>query len=299
MRFSSRGSWIRALLLLSAAVSLSCAGVAYRMPHLDHVSDPLMGCGMCHQPDGERMAFPDAERCAMCHEVGEQDAPAQKPRIPALSAEAVSHALERPKDLPEVFRDVTFSHPRHEKGGLACEDCHARVHDTDLIGKRSFPSMSECVSCHHEQGQPSECKTCHAEIGPEYRPVSHRERWEKRHGEASRADQERCELCHTSESECRSCHETQQPTSHHPMWKWKPHGLGAVNDREQCATCHRSDFCSRCHRTERPISHRAVSNWLWGDHQRKARFNMRSCLVCHSENQAFCSTCHALPPYPR
>jgi hypothetical protein len=115
------------------------------------------------------------------------------------------------------------------------------------------------------------------------KPSSHDTSWIKRHGNASKLNEQECLDCHTDRVSCIKCHNEVAPRNHTAGWIKKGHGLEARWDRNSCQACHREDSCIECHTQTPPASHRP--GW-------REPLN-RHCGSCHYPIQeTTCFTCH-------
>lgn len=87
------------------------------------------------------------------------------------------------------------------------------------------------------------------------KPETHNTSWVRLHGNAAKANDTDCFVCHDERVECIGCHEDMAPRNHSIAWVQKNHGLESRWNRTQCAVCHKEDFCSECHESAVPISH--------------------------------------------
>jgi hypothetical protein len=63
-------------------------------------------------------------------------------------------------DVPDF---VHFTHKRHIKAGLECQQCHGPVETMDRIERQASLRMPWCVECHTEREVDNgrDCWTCH------------------------------------------------------------------------------------------------------------------------------------------
>ena len=141
--------------LTSAAIAVGTAAVwlaaappaAMRQPiPFPHAKHQAVACVVCHRgaTTSTRAGIPDGAFCAKCHSALPREiAWVQVTRIPA---------------------HVLFSHRRHV--GLAqldCASCHG-----DMRGRRTpvgtaatALTMTNCLSCHRQEGAAEDCAACH------------------------------------------------------------------------------------------------------------------------------------------
>ncbi len=87
------------------------------------------------------------------------------------------------------------------------------------------------------------------------KPTYHTVDWEKKHGQAAKANDKECFTCHEERVECISCHEDTPPRSHTSSFVNRTHGIEARWNKTYCQTCHRQDYCDSCHENSFPLSH--------------------------------------------
>jgi hypothetical protein len=255
--------------------------------HRVHVGDEQLDCVVCHEDAlaAEAPGMPWPDTCAPCHEVLDEERPAERHALTLFDGEAF-----RARRASALADEVRFSHLLHTAAEVDCADCHAGIAASERIGPRDVVSMDTCVRCHAERAQPVACATCHERVDTGWAPASHLAGWTRGHGPASRgaraASADRCDLCH-QEASCAGCHQEQPPRSHTNTFRRRTHGVLAGFDRRSCETCHRADACEACHAEARPTSHRGTFGGTQSTH----------CLGCHLPlAQNGCSVCHAATP---
>lgn len=87
------------------------------------------------------------------------------------------------------------------------------------------------------------------------KPSTHNNYWLYKHGQAAKANEAECLMCHEERVECIECHEDMPPRSHTSTFVNRTHGLESRWKKISCQTCHREDFCTACHETAFPKSH--------------------------------------------
>jgi hypothetical protein len=268
--------------LLCGAGALAALQRQERFPHAEHARlFPL--CTGCHEgvPEGDRNRFyPARTVCAGCHNGTEQ--------------KQVSWTGRR----DPFVSNLKFSHPQHEaKEQMECGSCHTRSGTPRMTVERALPDR--CFACHTHRATnhfvDARCEQCHvplarttfvaARVEALPKPPSHSEPdfLTRIHGELSKTDRTRCEVCHTRER-CASCHvDAQQraevqaldtagaglqlpkmaaryavPASHRqPEWIQK-HGASATQNPASCSTCHTRESCATCHASNAPAAIRAL-----------------------------------------
>ena len=192
---------------------------------------------------------------------------------------------------PYAAGDVIFSHEVHDF--TDCQTCH--FESIEAVDRRAvdLPAMGVCFECHEGETAPRDCITCHLENRRDRKPVFHDAPFARHHRRMAETEAYKCALCH-AESDCRGCHLVQKPLSHTPRFNRSTHGRMATRDRESCATCHTTSFCEGCH-SQPPPDHTPafIGDPVTGraGHKQAALIRGRSCLVCHSFEDA-CARCH-------
>lgn len=129
--------------------------------HVIHVQKNHMECQYCHSSVNKSpyATIPAVETCMGCHKN-----PNIKPGSPEL--EKLRDYFKRGEpiqwepvnNLPEYSY---FTHERHIKAGVGCQNCHGQVQKMDVVEKAASLKMGFCVSCHREKGASIDCLTCH------------------------------------------------------------------------------------------------------------------------------------------
>ncbi|MCD6326073.1 cytochrome c3 family protein [bacterium] len=266
---------------------LSPAG-AGRFPfsHDVHVTKLGQDCESCHPGcrESNDAGMPKLAACKTCHRGAEQYAKYIEPfvRDGRLSLSTVTN-------VPE---DVIFSHKLHSGKGINCESCHRGITGSGAITAELKVSKDDCLSCHGKANLSSECQICHKVINREWAPPSHARGWERAHGYAVRESRDfpseyRCKMCHL-DSECQSCHQTQQPRDHTNFFRRRGHGIAAGMDRRRCLTCHKTDLCTSCHESNAPRTHTGSFGSPRSRHCLMCHFPLsgQSCFVCHKTDSS-------------
>lgn len=129
--------------------------------HRIHVGTVGLECRFCHtNVDNSTFAgIPPVATCMSCH----QNVAVDRPEIQKLTG---YWEREEPMEWNRVHRlrirdHVFFSHKRHIKAGIQCEQCHGQVKYMDKIRRVKSLEMGWCVSCHEKNGASRDCLTCH------------------------------------------------------------------------------------------------------------------------------------------
>jgi c(7)-type cytochrome triheme protein len=56
---------------------------------------------------------------------------------------------------------VLFSHARHQKAEIGCQECHGDVTAQDTVTVLVPVTMKTCVACHKTRRASITCNTCH------------------------------------------------------------------------------------------------------------------------------------------
>ncbi len=122
-------------------------------------------CQYCHS--SARRSFssgiPSGNTCMGCHKIVRTDKPAIKKITEAYNN---NQPIEWVKvhDLPDFVR---FPHKRHVQtkdqggAGLACQECHGKVEEMEVVEQGAPLQMGWCIGCHKERNAPLDCFTCH------------------------------------------------------------------------------------------------------------------------------------------
>lgn len=167
---------------VAGALAIAGAGAAQgpagppqpiRFSHRIHAGEAAIGCTSCHvyAERGPVAGVPSMARCQGCHKFVKEDP--ERPAIarelePLLDALRRGVAIEwvRVHRLPD---HVYFTHQRHVRAGVRCQDCHGDVERMDVVRQVAPLTMGWCLECHHrkQREQPAgrarltECVTCH------------------------------------------------------------------------------------------------------------------------------------------
>lgn len=168
------GTGMRAALAFAAAFFLASAAAAVRsgaqasppaagapipFSHRVHALDGGLDCQLCHAyaRRGPVAGLPPVARCAGCHRFVVPDSAASRAILARLAA-------GEPIAWPRVHRlppHVRFTHKRHVRAGVACQDCHGDVAAMRTVEQVAPLTMGWCVACHEQRQAPDDCLTCH------------------------------------------------------------------------------------------------------------------------------------------
>ncbi len=158
-----------------AAVAGALAGCGWSAPpapaqpirfsHKVHAGDNIIGCTSCHAyaEHSPVAGIPSMQRCQGCHKFVKQD-----PQDPQMTREiqALLAKLDegKPIEWVRVYRvpdHVYFTHERHVRAGLRCQQCHGEVQTMEAVRQAAPLTMGWCLECHHARKAPTDCWTCH------------------------------------------------------------------------------------------------------------------------------------------
>jgi hypothetical protein len=114
--------------------------------HRHHVGDDGIDCRYCHTSveKAASAGMPSTHTCMSCHSQIWSDSPElQAVRASYTSGQPIR--WNRVHDMPDF---VYFNHAIHVKKGVACETCHGRMDEKQLVWKSHTMTMSWCLDCH-------------------------------------------------------------------------------------------------------------------------------------------------------
>lgn len=264
-------------------------------------------CLYCHQAHDFQI---DGANCVACHQDVLDDDPAAVRRSAGLGgqhpslrgdgrvivasvlggvAEAAMHSWGYP-----IPQELDFLHSEH--ASVECADCHESV---ERHGAVTVTTVTDCRSCHHEEGEPSvaDCTQCHADSESTGDPYSVTQTLLLSTGTTVTRGQPFDHAPHDG-LDCASCHTEGLDKSAAPL---------------DCASCHEEHHvattsCMSCHVTVAAEPHTIETSHVTcsgaGCHQDAPldgvpRTN-EVCLVCHQdqvdhEPDGLCADCHAMP----
>jgi hypothetical protein len=128
-------------------------------PHYIHAGELGMDCTECHQYVEKSIfaGLPDAELCMQCHEGVATD----KPEIIKLTAMYEKGEPLKWVRIYQLAPYVYFTHKRHVRSNIKCQECHGPVEQMTTIMKVTDLGMGWCRKCHLSRGGPTECFDCH------------------------------------------------------------------------------------------------------------------------------------------
>lgn len=144
--------------------------------HMLHAGELQIGCEYCHS--GARRSIhagvPATSVCMNCHElINTADRPELQKLVGYYERGEVIPWV-KVHDLPDF---VYFSHKRHVKGGVQCQECHGEIQEDMTVARRvGALTMGWCLDCHENhpsidenygagaelrRAEIKDCWTCH------------------------------------------------------------------------------------------------------------------------------------------
>ena len=129
--------------------------------HERHAGELQIPCAYCHVgvERSKHAVVPAMNICMNCHKVVKTESPwIQKLTEAYNKGEAIPWV--KVHDIPDHVR---FTHERHIKKNIACEECHGDVKKMKRIEQVKTLQMGFCVDCHRKQNPPAStnCESCH------------------------------------------------------------------------------------------------------------------------------------------
>jgi hypothetical protein len=144
--------------------------------HKLHAGELGINCEYCHS--GARRTIhagvPETGTCMNCHENIKSEGRPELEKLIDYWESGEPIPWQKVHDLPDF---VYFSHKRHVRGGVACQECHGEVQDEMTVARRvNTLQMGWCLDCHRDHPKVDEnygasaqlrraelkdCLTCH------------------------------------------------------------------------------------------------------------------------------------------
>jgi hypothetical protein len=160
-------SWINYVILLSTGIfityTLFVDGIALgrspgysplqpvKFSHAVHAGQNKTDCIYCHSSakTSKSAGIPPENICMNCHMVVRNGT---RSGVNEISKVISAYENMKPIEWIKVHNlpdHVFFSHAQHvSAGGVACQECHGRVEEMDVIRQEKDLSMGWCINCH-------------------------------------------------------------------------------------------------------------------------------------------------------
>ena len=127
--------------------------------HKLHAGEKQIPCQYCHAYARRSLVagVPSVQACMGCHQL----VAVRKPEVRKLAAyweQRQPIPWIKVHNLPDF---VYFSHKRHVRAGVQCQECHGPVETMEEVRQVSSLEMGWCLSCHQQRQAPVDCVTCH------------------------------------------------------------------------------------------------------------------------------------------
>ena len=129
--------------------------------HEIHVGKLNLECLFCHE-SADKSYFagvPSVEKCMSCHTAVKLDSP---------EVQKIHSYWNNEEPIPwnrvhriRIRNHVYFTHERHIKKDVQCEECHGQLAAMAKVRAVSSLKMGWCVSCHLNKQAPTDCVICH------------------------------------------------------------------------------------------------------------------------------------------
>ncbi len=139
--------------------------------HKLHAGKLEIQCEYCHFNARRSIhaGVPPTATCMNCHKDGlvpvdgrSEQAVADLTKLKEYAASGEPIPWVKVHDLPDF---VYFSHKRHVRGGVACQECHGQVQDDMTVAYRvSELTMGWCLNCHESHPKVDENYGAQAEL---------------------------------------------------------------------------------------------------------------------------------------
>ncbi len=132
--------------------------------HKLHAGELQINCEYCHS--GARRSIhagvPETNTCMNCHKnISTKDRP-ELEKLVEYYESGKPIPWQKVHDLPDF---VYFSHKRHVRGGVSCQECHGEVQETMTVAQRvNTLEMGWCLDCHRDHPKVDENYGASAEL---------------------------------------------------------------------------------------------------------------------------------------
>lgn len=144
--------------------------------HMLHAGTLQIQCEYCHSNARRSIhaGVPSTETCMNCHKMIDTTDRPELEKLKGYWERQEEIPWMKVHDLPDY---VYFSHKRHVRAGVACQECHGQVQDVMTVAQRVAPlNMGWCLECHKthpsvnenygaqaelRRAEMKDCYTCH------------------------------------------------------------------------------------------------------------------------------------------
>lgn len=144
--------------------------------HMLHAGTLQIDCEYCHSNARRSIhaGVPSTETCMNCHKMIDTTGRPELDKLKGYWERQEEIPWMKVHDLPDF---VYFSHKRHVRAGVACQECHGQVQDVMTVAQRVAPlNMGWCLECHKthpsvnenygaqaelRRAEMKDCYTCH------------------------------------------------------------------------------------------------------------------------------------------
>jgi hypothetical protein len=132
--------------------------------HKLHAGELGIDCEYCHS--GARRSIhagvPETRTCMNCHANIKSEGREELEKLIDFWEKGEPIPWKKVHDLPDF---VYFSHKRHVRGGVACQECHGEVQKNMTVAKRvNTLEMGWCLDCHRDHPKVDETYGANAQL---------------------------------------------------------------------------------------------------------------------------------------
>ena len=116
--------------------------------HRLHAGELGIECKYCHfgAEKSKHAGIPPVNVCMNCHKLVKPNSPEIK-KIHEAYNSGKSIEWVRIHKLPDF---VAFDHSRHVNRGVACQTCHGKIQEMEVVKQANTLAMGWCVNCHRD-----------------------------------------------------------------------------------------------------------------------------------------------------
>ncbi len=137
--------------------------------HKLHAGKLQIDCQYCHFNARRSIhaGIPSTQTCMNCHQLVPTEGRSEQAQADLAKLKEHYESGEpipwvKVHDLPDF---VYFTHKRHVRGGVACQECHGEVQDDMTVAYRVGElTMGWCLNCHESHPKVDENYGAHAEL---------------------------------------------------------------------------------------------------------------------------------------